>query len=197
MTLSQILILGAAPNPVQNATLPEARAMGAHLGAFAAVLGKVIYTAENHPSLGALVPVDSVEPPIPDDAELNYHLMLQAPGREIPFSVAIWHGTVSRWGPRKATAWILDVLNPEWREDGALLAKVDELADVAPVPAVITPDQPVAAMPDWDEPLDKGMLGSRDGDTSKMGTRYTSPAGVVWEKCISPDSMFRNAWKRV
>ncbi len=195
MTLSQVLILGSAPNPAENSTMLDARAMGAHLGVFATVIGKVINTTEQRPAGSALVPVHSVEPAIPDDAELNYHLLLQAPGREIPFNVSIWHGTVSRWGPRKATTWVLDVLNPAWRDDGALLAKVNELAEVAPT--VVAPElPPVPAMPDWDNPLKAGTLGSRTGDHSKIGTEYVSPAGVKWVKGISEDSMFMNVWRR-
>ena len=195
MTRDEILAIGAAPNPQQNATMPEARAMEAHFRPLVAVRGIVVNTRSNWPVETALVPIEVIAP-LADTDELMLLLEVTAAGgRVVPLSVATWHGTVTRWGPRQATKVFLDAVEPEWRLDLDLLAKVMELSDTLPTtPAIV--GQPVAAMPDWDNPRTEGILGSRVGDHSKVGTVYTSPAGVKWEKGQWL-SMFETAWKRV
>ena len=216
MNLQDIIKLGTAPNPTNNTTIEEGKKMAAALAPFLAVDGVYINTTIPYPAEAAMIAAEELD--LPADVRLFLHVQVRGAGRLVTFGVANWWRIVASVGLRDAVPMCLNVANPDWTIEPVIDLDIEDnadrmqdlaqrtakwqklMADVAalPGPAVaVVPDQPVPAMPDWDAPLDKGMLGSRDGDLSPMGTKYTSPAGVEWVKEISSEDMFKNAWKRV
>jgi len=186
MTTQEIIEVGAAPNKQENSTIAEAWLMVKQLSGFAETVGIIVNTRRAGPANASYVPLVEIDPEPGADVLLNYAIQVQAAGRIIEFGVSVWHGTVLRWGQQDATSWVLDVVNPAWKDDHALAAKVAVLPGPLPAPIVVVDPAhlpPTPAMPDWDNPIGVGRLAVRPGDASPFNaTSYTSPSGVKWDK---------------
>lgn len=198
MYLTDILRIGRAPNTVQNTNLAAALAMAKHFTGLGKIASIVVNTTVNWMALAALVPLSEIDPAPSDEELLNYHVMLNAPGRDVAHSVAIWEGTVTRWGLRLATSWILDGLDPDWATDKELADKVNALPGVQTLVVVEQPPPlqlpPAPAMPNFYLPVGADMLAAFPGDTSPAGTKFDAPDGSTWVKHVE-ESMFNSQKK--
>lgn len=194
MTLEELIKVGTAADPNNNATMAEAVALEGLLDGFLPdTTDVVVNTTTNWPANSALIPADLL--PITADTRLNFLVRLNFADREIGFGVANLTRHQKNNGTREMVGIVLDVAVPGWKDDEELSQKVGQLPGLPPKPTVIV-DPPSAPVPDWEQPFSEGHLATRIGDFSPNGTRYTSPAGVVWEKgfWVSP---FTSTWKRV
>lgn len=192
MTLDQLLRDGAAPNPTQNCTITEARNLSVFLGDLFPIHRIVINTTTTYPIEAKMEPAINYE--IPADARLFFQLQVAADDAASFIGVANIQRVRREQGDQQAAVICINQIVPGWSDVPELAAKVAALLPYVPPVEVI--GQPVAAMPDWDNARDEGVLGSRVGDHSPDGTKYTSPAGAVWQKgqWLSP---FETTWKRV
>lgn len=192
MTLDQLLRDGAAPNPTNNTTIAAAQNLTAFLDDLFPVEAIVVNTTTSYPIEAAMVPVRDFE--VPADAKLLFQLQVSDGGRDVYIGVANIQAVRRNQGDQQAAIICLEQIVPGWKDQPELAAKVAALLPYVPPVEVI--GQPVAAMPDWDNARDAGILGSRVGDHSPDGTKYTSPAGAVWQKgqWLIP---FETTWKRV
>ncbi len=187
MNLSELLRDGAAPNPTNNCTLAAARNLSVFLGDLVPVVQIVVNTTTAYPIDAQMVPASEFD--IPADAELFFALQIGY----AYIGVANIQAVRRNQGDQQAAEIVLNQVVPGWKDQPELAAKVADLLPYVPAPEVI--GQPVAAMPDWDNPRTEGVLGVRQGDHSRSGTMYRSPSGVLWTKgeWLSP---FETTWKR-
>jgi hypothetical protein len=202
MKIEDILKIGRAPNPDNNTTIKQGKMATALIAPFLDVIGLSINTTIAWPAEASMIPVAGLD--LPEDVPLYLHVQVNGAGRVVDFGVANWLRIVASAGLHDAIVMCLAVATPDWatppEQGDKIQAHQEYVARVAALPGVtppaVVPDQPVAAMPDWDNPREQGVLGSRRGDHSPIGTEYVSPAGVKWAKgqWLSP---FETTWKRV
>ena len=193
---SDVIKFGVAPNPLQNATLEEARRMGGHWACFVPIKAlSIILTAPSGPVASQMAPAMEVAPPLDESSPAVLwvlNVIGEASDRPFDLWVSQWWRIVANEGLRVATQQYLDFLKPSWRSDPLIVRAVALLPGRPPM---VVPGEPVLniplapAEPDWALSIGAGWLAVRTGDVSLPGKAFESPTLGTWVKKVDP-SMF-------